>query len=61
MDLFVRFDEKKTNFENFSSQNLVIFQKKHTKRGIFATFFFDPPFFVRKQTNYQKNHIGHPK
>ena len=46
MDFFVRFDKKKTNFENFSvSQNWVIFQKKHTKRAIFATFFFDPTLF----------------
>ena len=36
----------KTNFESFSvSQNLVIFQKKHKKRQIFATFFLTPPFF----------------
>ena len=41
------FDEQtKTNFESFSvGQNLVIFQKKHTKTKIFATFFFDPTLF----------------
>ena len=47
VDLFVRFGErKKTNFESFSvSQNLVIFQKKHKKRQVFPTFFFDPTLF----------------
>ena len=47
MDLFVRLGgEKKTNFESFSvGQYLVIFQKKHTKTQIFATFFLTPPFF----------------
>ena len=50
--------KKKTNFESFSvGQNLVIFQKIHTKTRIFATFFFLPhPFFGRKQTNCQKSH-----
>ena len=38
--------KKKTNFESFSvGQNLVIFQKKHKKTRIFATFFFDPTLF----------------
>ena len=38
--------KKKTNFESFSvSQNLVVFQKKHKKRQIFPTFFFDPTLF----------------
>ena len=48
MDLFERFDEKKTtNFESFSvGQNLVIFQKKHKKTQIFATFFFYPTLFL---------------
>ena len=53
VDLFVHFDEKKTNFESFSvSQNLVIFQKTHKKREFFASFFFDPTLFSaeNKQT-----------
>ena len=46
VDLFLRFDEKKTNFESFSvGQNLVIFQKKNKKRRIFTAFFLTPPFF----------------
>ena len=38
--------KKKTNFESFSvGQNLVIFQKKHTKTQILAAFFFDHTLF----------------
>jgi hypothetical protein len=41
--------KKKKNFESFSvSQNLVIYQKKHKKGRIFATFFVTPPFFWPK-------------
>ena len=55
VDYFACFVENKTNFESFSvGQNLVIFQKKHKKTQIFATFFLTPPFFGRKQTNCQK-------
>ena len=48
--------KKKTNFESFSvSQNLVIFQNKHKKRRIFATFFFDPTLFsVRNRQTANK-------
>jgi hypothetical protein len=63
VDWFVCFvEEKKTNFENFSvGQNLVIFQTKTHKNANFRYFFFDHPFFDRKQTNCPKNHMGHSK
>ena len=42
-------------------QILVIFWKNWKKTRFFDGFVFDPPyFFGRKQTNYQKNHVGHP-
>ena len=50
--------KKKTNFESFSvGQNLVIFQKKHKKTQIFATFFFDPTLFsAGKRQTAKKSH-----
>ena len=47
--------KKKTNFESFSvGQNLVVFQKKHTKMRIFATFFFDPTLFLARNRQTAK-------
>jgi hypothetical protein len=52
------FEKKITNFESFSFEhNLVIFQKKHKKTRILATFVFDPTLFQLKTDKLpQKSH-----
>jgi hypothetical protein len=53
VELFVRFGEKKTNFETYNvSQNLVIFQKKkNTQEDEFTLLFFLTLLFFRPETD----------
>ena len=57
--VFLFYEKKKQNAKILQSAKFGSFLSKNTFFGLF--FFWPPSFFGRKQTNSQKNFVGHPK